>query len=92
MRNLEIIHQLFYDIKLLSIYQSTKLQTGIFMHKAFHMTLPYNMQKHSLFKRTDYEVKKGKFVASNKHMYVLQKSNCVSVTGIKLWNSIENHA
>ena len=56
MWNMEIILQLFYDMKLLAIYQIIELQTGIFMHKVFHMKLPYNPQKYFLFERPDYAV------------------------------------
>ena len=44
-------------MKLLTIYQIIKLQTGIFMYKAIHMTLPYNLQAHFLFEKTNYEIK-----------------------------------
>ena len=47
---------LFYYMKLLTIYQIIKLQTGIFIHKALHMKLPYNLPKNLLFERTDHEV------------------------------------
>ena len=36
-------------------------------------------------------LQQGKVFPSDKCMYVLQKNNTVSVTGIKLWNSIDNY-
>ena len=37
------------------------------------------------------KLQQGKAVPSVKHMYVLQKKqHCISVTGITLWNCIEN--
>ena len=78
-------------MKLLTIYQIIKLLTGIFINKAFHMKLPYNLQKHFLFERTDHEFPTTAkwFFQTNVCMYY-KKSNTVSVTGIKLWNSIDN--
>ena len=36
--------ELFYDMKLFTIYKIIELQTGIFIYKAFHIKLPYNQQ------------------------------------------------
>ena len=48
--------ELFYDMKLLTIYQIIVFKTGIFMYKAFHMKLPCNLQKLFLLERADYVV------------------------------------
>ena len=81
---------LFNDVKLLTIYQIIKLQTGIFMYKAFDMKLPHNLQDHFLFERTDYKVvtrQSGSFRQT--YVHATRKQHCVSVTGIKLCNCIE---
>ena len=62
-------------MKLLTIYQIIKLRTSTFMYRAFNINLPYNLQKHFLVERTDYEVVTGKMVPSDKHMYAQQKIN-----------------
>ena len=36
--------ELYYNMKLLTIYQIINFQTGIYMHKAFHMKLLCNLQ------------------------------------------------
>ena len=84
--------ELFYDMKLLTIYQITEIQTGISMHKAFHTKLPCNLQKLFLFERPDNAVvrrKNGSFRQT--YVHTTKKQHCVSVTGIKLWNFIENN-
>ena len=84
--------ELFYNMKLLTIYQIIKFQTGIFMHKAFHMKLPFNQQKLFLLKRPDYVVvtrQSGSFRQT--YVHTTKKQHCVSVTGIKLRNCIENY-
>ena len=42
--------ELFYDMKLLTIYQIIEFQTGISMHRAFQMKLSCNLQKLFLLK------------------------------------------
>ena len=84
--------ELFYDMKLLTINQIIEFQTGIFMYKAFHMKLPCNLQKLFLFERPDYVVvtrQSGSFRQT--YVHTTNKHHCVSVTGIKLWNCIENY-
>ena len=84
--------ELFYSMKLLTIYQIIEFQTGIYMYKAFHMKLSYSQQELFYLRDLIKQLQQVKVVPSYKHMYVLQKKqNCVSVTGIKLWNSIENY-
>ena len=48
--------ELFYNMKLLTIYQIIEFQKAIFMHKAFLMKLHCNLQKLFLLERTDYAV------------------------------------
>ena len=56
------------------------------------MKLPCNLQKLFLFEKPDYAVvtRQG---GSFRQTYVRTtiKQHCVSVTGIKLWNCIENY-
>ena len=84
--------ELFYNMKLLSIYKIIEFQTGIIIYKAFHMKLPCNLQKLFLLKRPDYAVARRQS-GSFRQTYVrtTKKEHCVSVTGIKLWNFIENY-
>ena len=77
--------ELFYNIKLLTIYQIIEFQTGIIMHKAFHMKLPCNLQKLFLLERSDYAVvarQGGAFRQT--YVCTTKKQHCVSATGIKL--------
>ena len=79
-------------MKLLTAYQIIEFQTGISMHRAFHMKLPHNLQKLFLFERPDYAVvtrQSGSFRQTYAH--TTKKQQCVSVTGIKLRNCIENY-
>ena len=81
--------ELFYYMKLLTIYQIILFKTGIFMHKTFHMKLQCNLQKPFLLKRPDYAVvarQSGSFRQT--YVCTTKKQHCISVTGIKLWNCI----
>ena len=85
--------ELFYDMKFLTIYQISKLQTGNFMHKAFHMKLPYDMQDHFLLKRTGYKVV-ARQTGSIRQTYVrtAKKQHCVSVLRFLFQRvSVEHH-
>ena len=84
--------ELCYNMKLLTIYQIINFQTGIFMYKAFHIKLPCNLQKLFLLERPDYAVVTSQ-CGSFRQTYVrtTKKQHCDSVTGIKLWNCIENY-
>ena len=60
------------------------------MYKAFHIKLTYNLQNLFLFERTDYEaVARQSGYFTQIYVCTTKKQHCVSVTGIKLWNSIE---
>ena len=79
-------------MKLLTSYQIIEFQTGIWMYKAFYMKLLCNLQKLFLFERPDYAVvarQSGSFRQT--YVHTTKKQHCVSVTGIKLWNCIENY-
>ena len=52
----EHIPELFYNMKLITVYQIIEFQTGIFMDRAFHMKLQCNLLKLSLLERPDYAV------------------------------------
>ena len=80
-----------YDMKLLTIYQIIKLQTGIFMYKAFHMKLPYNLQAHFVVAKNNYEIK-ARQSSSFRQIYVriAKKQHCVSVIGINYGTTLKN--
>ena len=68
-----------------------KLKTAIIMIKAYRCILPLNVQNYSEY--MNHDIHPGINVSSSKSMYVLRtnlKSMCISVTGIKLWNSLDN--
>ena len=62
------------------------------MHKAFHIKLPCDLQKLFLFEKPYYAVvtrQSGSFRQT--YVHITKKRHCVSVTGIQLWNIIENY-
>ena len=82
--------QLFYMWKLLKIHDLVELKILLVMYKAFHHILPSNIQ--CLFENKPQELhvtrQKNRFTV--KYVRTTLKSKSVSVTGVKLWNNLNN--
>ena len=78
---------LFYNVHILKIPDLVKLKTAIIM--AYRYILPMNVQQLFRIHESRYSSRhKCKF----KQIYVRTnlKSMCISVTGVKLWNTLDN--
>ena len=88
-KRLDHTNLLFYNVHILKIPDLIKLKTAIIMFKAYRYILPMNVQKLFRIHESRYSSRhKCKF----KQIYVRTnlKSMCISVTGVKLWNTLHN--
>ena len=80
---------LFHNVHILKIPDLVKLKTPIMMFKAYRYILPMNVHKLFRIHESRYSSRhKCKF----KQIYVCTnlKNMCISVTGVKLWNTLDN--
>ena len=88
-KRLDHTNLLFHNVHILKLPDLVKLKTAIIMFKAYRYILPMNVQFFFKIYESRYSSRhKCKF----KQIYVRTnlKSMCISVTGVKLWNSLEN--
>ena len=88
-KRLDHTNLLFYNVHILKIPDLVKLKTAIIMFKAYRYILPMNVQKLFRIHESRYSSRhKCKF----KQIYVRTnlKSMCISVTGVELWNTLDN--
>ena len=82
-------NELFMQCILLKFAEIVKLKTACVMFKAYHNKLPSNVQHYfevgacaNVYGTRQKDKFKTNFVRTN------LKSNCVSVVGVKIWNSL----
>ena len=82
-------NMLFYDQHILKLPDVVKLKTAIIMFKAFHNLLPVNAQQLFSIYESAYTIRQNSHF---KHYYsrTTLKGMCISITGVKLWNSLDN--
>ena len=82
-------NMLFYDQHILKLPDVVTLKTAIIMFKAFHNVLPVNVQQFISICESAYTTRQN---CHFKHYYsrTTLKGMCISITGVKLWNSLEN--
>ena len=82
-KRLDHTNLLFHNVHILKLPDLVKLKTTIIMFKAYRYILPMNVHKSRYSSRH-----KCKF----KQIYVCTnlKSMCISVTGVKLWLTLDN--
>ena len=82
-------NMLFYDQHILKLPDVVKLKTAIIMFKAFHNLLSVNVQQFFSIYESAYTTRQN---CHFKHYYsrTTLKGMCISITGVKLWNSLEN--
>ena len=88
-KRLDHTNLLFHNVLILKLPDLVKLKTAIIMFKAYRYMLPMNVQKIFRIHESRYSSRhKCKF----KQIYVRTnfKSMCISVTGVKLWKSLDN--
>ena len=84
--------ELFANMNSLKKIQIVELQTATFMYKAFHQLLPCNLQKYFTIKSNVYGIEtKQKNMFYQSYVRTTKKQHCISVAGVKLWNSINNN-
>ena len=86
---MEHTNMLFYDQHILKLPDVVKLKTAIIMFKAFHNVLPVNVQQFFSIYESAYTTRQN---CNFKHLYsrTTLKGMCISITGVKLWNSLDN--
>ena len=88
-KRLDHTNLLFHNVHILKIPDLVKLKTAIIMFKAYRYILPMNVHKLFGIHESRYSSRhKCKF----KQIYVRTnfKNMCISVTGVKLWNTLDN--
>ena len=80
---------LLHNVNIFKLPDLAKLNTAIIMFKAYRYMLPMNVQKIFRIHESRYS---SRHKCKLKHIYVRPnlKSMCISVTGVKLWNSLDN--
>ena len=83
-------NELFFECKIIKFLDLVKFKTAVVMYKARNKLLPINIQE--LFDSKEklvYNLRGcNKFLI--KHARIKTKSMCVSVIGLKIWNSLES--
>ena len=88
-KRLDHTNLLFHNVHILKIPDLVKLKTAMIMFKAYRYILPMNVQKLFRIHEARYSCRhKCKF----KQIYVCTnlKNMCISVTGVKLGNTLDN--
>lgn len=87
---LEHTDELFRNLKVMKLSQLIDLNTSVFMFKAFHEQLPQNLQNYFVRTRNhDYDMKNKKNFYQ-KFVRTRKKQLCISISGVKLWNSLSD--
>lgn len=81
---------LFLNSKLLKLPDLVKFYTGQLMYKARNNTLPVNIQKLFTQREGGYYLR-GNDIFKQPTVRTVRKSMCVSVCGVKLWNTLGTH-
>ena len=62
------------------------------MYKTFHQLLPYNLQRYFTIKSNEDGIETmQKYMFYQSYVRTTKKLHCISVAGVKLWNSINNN-
>ena len=85
-------NMLFYGSKILKFHDLVQLSMAVVMHKAYNSTLPPNIQ--NLFSIKLQNESKMTTRQTNKFIQprprTTLKSMCISIRGVKLWNSLDS--
>ena len=82
-------NDLFYNSKVVKLYDLVKFKTACIMYRAKNQLLPNNIQK--LFNEKShigYDLRDSRHF-STKYCRTTKKSMCVSIKGVSVWNSID---
>ena len=80
---------MFLKLKVMKFYDLIEYKTVIIMYKAKHKVLPENIQKlFRIEKHPNYNTRQVEQFSVNRHRTSL-KCMCISICGVKLWNSLE---
>ena len=86
-RRLDHTNPLFKQLGILKFVDLVKFKTSIIMFKAYHNVLPDSLQKMFTPRVQIYDTRqKCTFTVHRAHTNV--KSMCISIYGVKLWNSL----
>ena len=86
-RRLDHTNPLFKQLGILKFVDLVKFKTSIIMFKAYHNVLPDSLQKMFTLRVQIYDTRqKCTFTVHRAHTNV--KSMCISIYGVKLWNSL----
>ena len=86
---LEHTSPLFYNLSILPLEQLVKFNTGIFMYRAYHKCLPPTLQIYFTASHCINTRHKNDF--HQRFARTRKKQFCMSVSGVKLWNSFSQH-
>ena len=88
-KRLDHTNVLFHNIHILKLPDLVKLKTAIIMFKAYCYILPMNVQNNFKIYESRYS---SRHTCNFKQIYVRTnlKSMRISVTGVKLWNCLDN--
>ena len=87
---LEHTNPMFLNCKLLKFVDIVKLKTAIVMYKAKNCLLPKNVQNLFTSSSDCHYITRQKCNFKHKFVRTKSKSMCISVYGIKLWNSLSS--
>ena len=80
---------LFYNLRILKVPGLVKLKTVVILFREFHYLLPINLQQLFRIYESVYSTRhKCKFIQNYARSSL--KSMCISVKGVKLWNSLDS--
>uniref|UniRef100_A0A672HNL4 Reverse transcriptase domain-containing protein n=1 Tax=Salarias fasciatus TaxID=181472 RepID=A0A672HNL4_SALFA len=80
-------NELFLNLQALKLTDIVEFKTAQIMYKASNNLLPGNIQKMFRDREGGYDLR-GKFKFKQPTVYTTLKSMCISVCGVKLWNSL----
>ena len=80
---------LFKELRILKLFDSIELKTAMLMYKANKKMLPLNIQR--LFSVDEVTYYNTRQLTNMKQVYIRTtlKSKCISICGVKLWNSLK---
>ena len=88
-KRLDHTNLLFHNVHILKIPDLVKLKTAMIMFKAYRYILPMNVHKLFRIHEARYSCRhKCKF--KQIYVYTNFKNMCISVTGVKLGNTLDN--
>ena len=80
---------LFIEFQTLKLQDLVDLSTATLMYKAHNQLLPTCVQELFQPRESHYELR-GTAIFQQNNARINNKTRCVSITGVKLWNSLEN--